>query len=102
MTNAYHRITRNAGVVRLSGDFDINARDELRSVLVAAIEQDGSGGIVVDFDQVEFLDSEALGALIDGYVAARAAGVKLSVVNARGIVLRVLEVSGVLEMVSDG
>lgn len=102
MTDADYKITREPGVVRLSGDFDINARDDLHSVLAEAIEEDGAGVIVVDFDQVQFLDSEALGALIEGYVAARAAGVKLSVTNARGIVHRVLDVSGVLEMLAKG
>ncbi|MEV4640706.1 STAS domain-containing protein [Actinoplanes sp. NPDC049548] len=100
MTDAYYQITRQAGAVRLSGDFDINARDELRAVLAQAVEEDSTGALVVDFDGVVFLDSEALSALIDGFVAARAAGVKLSIVNAHGLVHRVLEVSGVLEMFS--
>jgi anti-anti-sigma factor len=102
VTDAYYQITREAGVVRLSGDFDINARDELRTVLVQAVEEDGAGGIVVDFDRVLFLDSEALSALIEGHVVARAAGVKLSVANAHGLVHRVLDVSGVLELLANG
>ncbi|OJF15541.1 STAS domain-containing protein [Couchioplanes caeruleus] len=93
-----YRIARDAGAVRLAGEFDINARDELRTTLLQAIDEDGAAAIVVDFGGVTFLDSEAMGALIDGFVAGRAAGVKLSIVNAHGLVHRVLEVSGVLEL----
>lgn len=44
----------------LSGEFDINARDELRSTLMRVIE-DGGAGISIDFDGVTFLDSEVAG-----------------------------------------
>ncbi|BCJ53083.1 hypothetical protein Asp14428_45580 [Actinoplanes sp. NBRC 14428] len=102
MTDADYQLTREAGIVRLSGEFDINAREELQAVLARAIEEDGAGGIVVDLDRVTFLDSEAMSALIDGYLTGRAAGVKLSIVNAHGLVHRVLDVSGVLEMFENG
>ena len=65
MTDAYYQIHRETGVVRLSGEFDINARDELRSVLAQAVEEDSGGGLVIDFDGVQFLDSEALAGLIE-------------------------------------
>ncbi|MEV4705526.1 STAS domain-containing protein [Actinoplanes sp. NPDC049316] len=97
MTEPSYQITREAGAVRLSGDLDINAREELRDVLVTAVREDGSG-VVVDFGDTAFLDSEAMGALIEGLLAARSAGVKMSIVNARGLVHRVLDVSGVLDM----
>jgi anti-sigma B factor antagonist len=47
---------------------------------------------------VTFIDSEALGALIDGYNEARAKPAGYRVVNANGLVARVLKVSGVLEL----
>ncbi|MGA5305483.1 STAS domain-containing protein [Nucisporomicrobium flavum] len=102
MIEPSYQITREAGAVRLSGDLDINAREELRDVLVAAAQEDGAGALVVDFDDTAFLDSEAMGALIEGFLAARAAGVKMSIVNAHGLVHRVLDVSGVLEMFETG
>ena len=134
MTEPIYQITREAGAVRLSGDLDINSRDELRDTLAAAVEEaatreepatrgeeaatrgetgseaapDAEAGegrgkvVVVDFDHTAFLDSEAMGALIDGFLTARAAGVRMSIVNAHGLVHRVLEVSGVLEMFETG
>ena len=102
MTEPIYQITREPGVVKLSGDLDINARDELRDALVAVVRDDRSGAVVVDFDDVAFLDSEAMGALIEGFLAARGAGVTMSIVNAHGLVHRVLDVSGVLEMFETG
>ncbi|GAA2579475.1 hypothetical protein GCM10010435_65760 [Winogradskya consettensis] len=98
VTESSYQIAREASRVRLSGDFDINARDDLREALEGAVREDGAAEVVVDFAAAEFMDSEALGALIDGFNAGRDAGVKMSIVNAHGIVLRVLDVSGVLEL----
>lgn len=83
-------------VLRLAGDLDINARDELRDKALAAVSR--GSGVVFDFEATTFLDSEAMGALIDGLNAARAAGVGVRAVNAQGMVHRVLDVSGVLEI----
>jgi anti-anti-sigma factor len=83
-------------VLRLAGDLDIDARDELRAAALAAVP--GSAGLVFDFGETTFLDSEAMAALIEGMNAARTAGISVRAVNARGIVHRVLDVAGVLEM----
>lgn len=83
-------------VVRPGGELDINARDDLRATILDALAE--SGSVVVDLGDVTFIDSEALGALIDGYNAAISAGADFRVVNARGSVARVLNVSGAQEL----
>jgi anti-anti-sigma factor len=100
VTQPTYQIVREAAVVRLSGDFDINARDELRTALLAAVHS-GPAEVVIDFAGAAFLDSEAMGALIEGLNAGRAAGVPLRIVNAYGLVHRVLDVSGVLALFND-
>jgi anti-sigma B factor antagonist len=100
VTQPSYQIVREAARVRLSGEFDINARDEMRSTLLAAV-QSAPTEVVIDFGDAAFLDSEAMGALIEGLNAGREAGVPLRIVNARGIVYRVLEVSGVLALFND-
>ena len=97
MTQPSYQIVREAAVVRLSGDFDINARDEMRTALLEAVRS-APAEVVVDFDAAVFLDSEAMGALIEGLNAGREAGVPLRIVNAHGLVHRVLDVSGVLAL----
>jgi anti-anti-sigma factor len=97
VTEASYRIAREAGTVRLLGDFDINARDDLREALLDAVEA-AEGGIVVDFGETAFIDSEALGALVEGFNASRVRGVPMTVANAHGLVERVLDVSGLLDL----
>ena len=84
-----------ATLLRITGDLDITARDELRDAILAALAQ---GDVVVDLDAATFIDSEALGALIDGYNAAHARPAGFRVINARGLVARVLSVSGTLDL----
>jgi anti-anti-sigma factor len=97
VTQPSYQIVREAAVVRLAGDFDINARDEMRAALLEAVRS-APAEVVVDFDDAVFLDSEAMGALIEGLNAGREAGVPLRIVNAHGLVHRVLDVSGVLAL----
>lgn len=80
-----------ATLLHVSGELDITVRDDLREAILAALEH---GDVVVDLAGVTFLDSEALGALIDGYNEARVRPAGFRVVNARGLVARVLQVSG--------
>lgn len=84
-----------ATLLRIAGDLDITARDPLRNAIVAALDD---GDVVVDLDAVAFLDSEALGALIAGYNEARTRPAGFRVINARGLVARVLSVSGTLDL----
>jgi anti-sigma B factor antagonist len=80
-------------VVRLTGDCDLAARDELMSILVTAA---GSATVVlVDLAEVRFLDSSGLHALIAGHHAAIEQGGRLYVANATGAVDRVLDLTGV-------
>jgi anti-sigma B factor antagonist len=98
VTQPSYEIVREAAVVRLAGDFDINARDDMRAALLAAVQAAGPAEVVIDFDRAAFLDSEAMGALIEGLNAGREADVPLRIVNAHGLVHRVLDVSGVLAL----
>ena len=85
----------SATLLHLGGELDITARDALRETILAALDD---GDVVIDLDAVTFIDSEALGALVEGYKAARARPAGFRVVNAHGMVARVLKVSGALEL----
>ncbi|GIM92493.1 STAS domain-containing protein [Paractinoplanes toevensis] len=84
-----------ATFLHISGELDITTRDELRGTIVAALDV---GDVVVDLADVTFLDSEALAALIDGYNEALLRSAGFRVINPRGLVARVLEVSGALAL----
>ena len=54
-----------ARVVRLGGELDLHNAHQVREALVEA-SKDSPERIVVDLGEVEFIDSTALGALIEG------------------------------------
>lgn len=95
-----------ATILHVSGELDINARDDLREAILTALgggaAHDGDTtlgcDVVVDLGGVSFIDSEALSALIDGYNAARERTAGFRVVNAKGVVERVLTVSGARDL----
>jgi anti-anti-sigma factor len=84
--------------VRLFGDVDGDARDELRRELHDAVVDNTAPLFVIDLDETRFLDSEAIGALLEGCLHARESGKQAEIINARGVVRTVLTVTGVLDL----
>jgi len=80
----------------LAGELDLVARDSLRKAIDQAIWSERAAEIQVDLSGVTFVDSTMVGVLVRGRNAAMAAGSKLYVRNARGVVLSVLQMTGVL------
>ena len=85
-------------VVALAGECDLAARDELTTTLLSALER--ARVVVVDVDALEFLDSSGLHGLITAHQAAQQVGRRLYVVNPRGMVANVLELTGVGDLLS--
>jgi anti-sigma B factor antagonist len=83
-------------VVALAGECDLGSREELTSVLLAAVE--GAPVVFVDLDALRFLDSSGLHALVTGHHAARRRGGHLYLVNATGAVAMLLDLTGVGEL----
>jgi anti-anti-sigma factor len=86
-------------VLTLDGEFDITDRAELEQATVAAVEAADGGRVVVDLGGVTFMDSEAVAAIVLGYQAAVAAGCEYRLANAQGLVRRVLDIAGLLELI---
>ena len=84
--------------LRLSGDLDADARDELRHELYDAVHDNRAPLLVVDLHEAVYLCSEVVGALLEGFLRARDAGKAVQIINARGGVRTVLQVTGVLDL----
>jgi anti-sigma B factor antagonist len=85
------------GVVRLtlSGEIDLAVRGRLRHVVEARLAGEGVSALLIDVAAVTFLDCGGIGVLIAGRHHAADIGCGYRVVNARGIVARVLDLTGV-------
>jgi anti-anti-sigma factor len=84
--------------VVLVGELDLAAVPALRRALVDAVSANGVRLVEVDLAGVTFLDCATIGALVSGYNAACALGVRLRVVRPTGFPLRVLRLTGVLRL----
>jgi anti-sigma B factor antagonist len=83
---------RSGGVVvRLAGELDLYNAEDIRHALTAAIDG-GAARIVVDMAEVEFVDSTALGVLIEARSKLGRDGVLLAAPRLE--TRRTLEVSG--------
>ncbi|MET0423247.1 MAG: STAS domain-containing protein [Actinoplanes sp.] len=84
--------------VRLSGDFDMSVGNALADTLVETARRPGGTAVVVDLEQTRLIDSHAVAALVAGYQAATSARRDFTVVNGRGIVQQVLDITGLSEV----
>ncbi len=85
-------------VIHLGGEFDLGARDELRDALVAAAESGDVALITVNLKDVTFIDSEAIAAIVDGYLTADQAGVAFRLARGDGMITRIFEVLGLAHL----
>lgn len=80
--------------LRLTGEIDLTTVDQLCDAITNEIKRDEVAAVLVDLDQVTFLDSTGIAALIRGGQAADRQGKRIAVTNAHGPVRRVLDVTG--------
>jgi len=95
--------TDERGVTRLlvAGEIDMQVAPRLTEA-IGGLLRDGHDRVVVDLSGVTFLDSSGLASLVDGYHQAKDGRATYRVSGAHGIVLRVLDVSGVAELLLKG
>jgi anti-anti-sigma factor len=91
--------TDDRALVTLLGEADIANRDEPESSLSEVVAT-RPGVIEVDLGGLEFIDSTCIAVLMAAFRSAHASGQLFYVTNADGIVARVLEVTGVLPILT--
>ena len=91
------------GVLRLAvtGEVDLANSRELADAIHTAIKTWSVAEVVVDLDQVTFLDSTGISVLVTGYNLAADYGVAYFVVNPHDLVRRTLDITGVLTTLSE-
>jgi anti-sigma B factor antagonist len=80
--------------VTVSGEIDFLNSGDVARALTDAVTDRPPSCVVVDLRVATFIDSTGLGALIEGYRAAVAAGIDFRVVNPSDTFRRVLTVTG--------
>lgn len=80
-------------VLTARGQLDVATAPDFRQTLLEA-QYGGESRVVVDLEQIEFIDSMGLGVLIGGVKRARTHGGRLVLVCSRPRTLRLLELTG--------
>ncbi|WP_432967273.1 STAS domain-containing protein [Dactylosporangium sp. CA-233914] len=87
--------------LRLRGLVDLGTQPALERALDDALAVTGVHAIVVDLERLTLLDSTGIATLLHAYRTGRVGGVSLRVTNPTGMVYRVLEITGVLTVLTD-
>jgi anti-sigma B factor antagonist len=88
-------------VVALHGDLDLSNAQALQEFLQEVIEEHTPAKVVVDVERLSFLDSSGIRCFIHSAQTASNVGSKLTLRNASGRILRVLQLCGVDEILLD-
>ena len=83
----------NQVVVSLTGELDMTDADQVGEVLNDAVNA-GKPTVRLQLSDLRFADSSAIKAILIGAQAAEDRGVEFELVNPRGLVQRLLEVTG--------
>jgi len=79
-------------VVEVQGEVDLYTSSQLRDAILRLTEE-GENRIVVDLNNVSFMDSSGLGVLVAGLKRARERGGELALVFGEGSVQKVLGIT---------
>lgn len=88
----------NAVTLRVRGELDFHTAVRLRATITALLNKGGINTIALDASDVTFLDSAGVGTLVVAGRISGAVGVQLQVTTASPIVARVLNVTGVADV----
>jgi anti-sigma B factor antagonist len=80
-------------LVRLTGEWDVTASDQLRDMLADQVLA-GARNLVVDLSDVAFLDLACMYALLDGARMAERAGGTLQLTSPQPVIVRLISLLG--------
>lgn len=83
--------------MKLEGELDLSVASEFEQEIIRSLDR-ASEGVSIDLTDVSYLDSSSVRALLRASEAAEDNGKKLQVTGASGITRRVLELTGVDEV----
>lgn len=83
-------------VVALYGELDLAAADGLRNRLRTACDEN-AGRVVLDLSELTFIDSTGLSILVEYHNKTRQAGGGLILLDPRPAVVRILDITGLIE-----
>src|SRR5215218_4101767 len=87
--------TTDGLLIRLIGEMDMSNVDDARKPILAAMNAEGVRSVVLDLNELEFIDSTGIRLLLEAQAASNADSNRLSVRGVHDQVAQVLRVTGV-------
>ena len=81
--------------ILISGDIDHHSSSNMRSEIDLFIEKYLPNLVVLDFSEVNFMDTSGIGLILGRFKLANKLGINLQVINARDRIKRIIEFSGI-------
>ena len=91
------RVVGDLGVIHIDGEVDTVHAPKLREAAERLLA-DGAHSLVIDFRDIEFIDSAGLQAMVQSYKAADARGGTVTVRHPSDFTLKLLRLSGLDEV----
>lgn len=86
-------------VVRLRGELDHHAVEPLRDEIEQSLEQTFYRGLVLSFQDIDFMDSSGLGLILGRYRTLSGRGGKMALCEVNSNLQKIFELSGIYKIV---
>ena len=92
--------SKNCLIVRLKGEIDHHSADQLRQVLKDVLRKYPQASLLLNLEELNFMDSSGIGVLLGRYREMENSKRKIMLCGLKSQVRRVLELAGVLTIIS--
>ena len=96
---SFEKVKSNQCIVRIQGELAGEEVLRVQDSVMDALRQNSKGEFVLDFEDVDYLDSAGIGLIFDLAQTAQDERTRVSVVNAKDEIKKVLRVTKVDEIV---
>ncbi|SPF35431.1 Anti-sigma F factor antagonist [Candidatus Desulfosporosinus infrequens] len=94
------KIERLTLLLRLDGELDMHTASMVRQAIDIEIEKRGIRTVILNFQNVRFVDSSGLGVILGRYKKLLPMGGKLKITNAPPHIYKIMELSGLPKIIN--
>jgi stage II sporulation protein AA (anti-sigma F factor antagonist) len=98
--NLEKKIERLTLFLRLDGELDMHTSDLVRQAIDMEIEKRGIRTVILNLQNVQFMDSSGLGVILGRYKKLLSIGGKLKITNVPPNVFKIMELSGLPKIIN--
>lgn len=87
-------------VVEIRGELDLLTAETFRNLVEKDLTRNKSLNLILDMEEVTFIDSSGLGVILGRYRRIREQGGKMAITAVKPHVFRILELAGIIRIVN--